>query len=180
MVRTEKGWYLCDTTGLERLGACCSKWKIRINTNKTTYIIFPKSNTVAKEKVNLQIGGHLLEKVDNPVYLRVTLDRQLNLNEHIWLLKENSTRRLKIVKRLASTTWDADKSTLRQLYIEYVHFVLESNLPLQATISDTTLKSLDLVESKALHIIAGGMRSAPTAAFFFFFLVSRLLLRAFH
>ena len=149
---------------LERLEAYCSKWKIKINTNKTTYTIFTKSNTVAKEKVNLQIGGHQLEKVDNPVYLGVTLDRQLNLNEHIRLLKEKSTRRLKIVKRLASTTWGADKSTLRQLYIGYVRSVLESNLPLQAISSDTTLKSLDHVESQALHFIAGGMRSAPTAA----------------
>ena len=42
--------------------------------------------------------------------------------------------------------------------------ILESNLPLQAISSDTTLKSLDLVESQALHFIAGGMGSAPTAA----------------
>ena len=102
--------------------------------------MFTKSNTVAKENVNLQIRGHQLEKVDNPVYLGVTLDRQLNLNEHIRLLKEKSTRRLKIVKRLASTNWGADKSTLRQLYIGYVRSVLESNLPLQAICSDTTLK----------------------------------------
>ena len=63
-----------------------------------------------------------------------------SLNEHIRLLKEKSTRRLEIVKRLASTNWGADKSTLRQLYIGYVRSVLESNLPLQAICSDTTLK----------------------------------------
>ena len=87
-----------------------------------------------------------------------------SLNEHIRLLKEKSTRRLKIVKRLASTNWGADKSTLRQLYIGYVRSVLESNLPLQAICSDTTLKSLDQVESQALHFISGGMRSTPTTA----------------
>ena len=65
---------------------------------------------------------------------------------------------------MASTKWGADKSTLRQLYIGYVRSVLESNLPLQSISSDTTLKSLDQVESQALHFIAGGMRSAPTAA----------------
>ena len=149
---------------LKRLEAYCNKWKIKINITKTTYTIFTKSNTVAKEKVSLEIGGHKLEKVDNPVYLGVTLDRHLNFNEHIRLLKEKATKRLKIVKRLASTKWGADKSTLRQLYIGYVRSVLESNLPLQSISSDTTLKSLDQVESQALHFIAGGMRSAPTAA----------------
>ena len=87
-----------------------------------------------------------------------------SLNEHIRLLKEKSTRRLKIVKRLASTNWGADKSTLRQLYIGYVRSVLESNLLLQAICSDTTLKSLNQVESQALHFISGGMRSTPTTA----------------
>ena len=149
---------------LKRLEAYCNKWKIKINITKTTYTIFTKSNTVAKEKVSLEIGGHKLEKVDNPVYLGVTLDRHLNFNEHIRLLKEKATKRLKIGKRLASTKWGADKSTLRQLYIGYVRSVLESNLPLQSISSDTTLKSLDQVESQALHFIAGGMRSAPTAA----------------
>ena len=117
--------------------------------------------------IGLRFGSCMssyLEKVDNPVYLGVTLDRHLNFNEHIRLLKEKATKRLKIVKRLASTKWGADKSTLRQLYIGYVRSVLESNLPLQSISSDTTLKSLDQVESQALHFIAGGMRSAPTAA----------------
>ena len=31
-----------------------------------------KVSPVAKEKVSLEIGGHKLEKVDNPVYLGVT------------------------------------------------------------------------------------------------------------
>ena len=105
---------------LERLQQYCVKWKLKINTNKTVYTIFSNSSKTAKKSVKLTIDGKSLEKEENPVYLGVTLDRQLNLNKHVQKLKEKSTRRLNIVKRLASTQWGANKQTLRQLYIGYV------------------------------------------------------------
>ena len=79
-------------------------------------------------------------------------------------VKHKSTRRLNIVKRLATTQWGADKKTLRQLYIGYVRSTMEYNLPLQSISSDTTQASLDKVESSAVHFIAGAMRSTLTAA----------------
>ena len=86
------------------------------------------------------------------------------MREHIQNLEKKSTRRLKIVKKLASTQWGADKQTLRQLYIGYVRSVMEYNLPLQSIASETTQSTLDRVESQAVHFISGGMRSTPTAA----------------
>ena len=88
----------------------------------------------------------------------------MTLDKHMRNVKEKSTRRLKIVKRLASTTWGADKNTLRQLYIGYVRSVMEYNLALQCIASETTRASLDKVESNAIHFISGAMRSTPTAA----------------
>ena len=79
-------------------------------------------------------------------------------------VKEKSSKRLNIVKRLASTQWGADKKTLRQLYIGYVRSTMEYNIALQSISSDSTQASLDKVESSAVHFIAGAMRSTSTAA----------------
>ena len=69
---------------------------MKININKTTCTIFSKSNTVAKEKVSLKIGGHKLDKSRQPcLFGGVTLDWHLKFNEHIQLLKEKTTKRLK-------------------------------------------------------------------------------------
>ena len=119
---------------------------------------------MAKKNLTLTIGGELLQKENNPVYLGVTLDRQLNLKTHMQKMKEKSSRRLKIIKRLASTQWGANKKTLRQLYIGYVRSTMEYNLALQSIASKTTQATFDRVESSAVHFIAGAMRSAPTAA----------------
>ena len=38
------------------------------------------------------------------------------------------------------------------------------NQPLQAISSETTQNSLDKIESQEVHLISGGMRTAPTTA----------------
>ena len=149
---------------LKRIQDYCDTWKLKLNSNKTVYTIFTKSPKVADKNLKLEIGGSPLQKEENPVYLGVTLDRQMTLKHHLEFLCQKSTRRLKILKRLASTQWGADKNTLRQLYLGYVRSVLESNLPLQTLSSDTAQASLNRIESQAVHFITGGMRSAPTSA----------------
>ena len=149
---------------LQRLSKYCSKWKLKINTTKTVYTIFSNSPKTAAKNLKLTVGDDQLEKEENPVYLGVTLDRQMNLNKHIQKLKEKSSRRLNIIKRLASTQWGANKNTLRQLYIGYVCSTMEYNIALQSISSDSTQASLDKVESSAVHFIAGAMKSTSTAA----------------
>ncbi|GFR94637.1 hypothetical protein ElyMa_000924000, partial [Elysia marginata] len=51
--------------------------------------------------------------------LLLKLDIQLALKEHIQDLRGRANKWLQLVKRLASTSWGADKNTLRQLYIGY-------------------------------------------------------------
>ena len=69
-----------------------------------------------------------------------------------------------IIKRLATTTWGANKETLRNLYLGYVRSAMEHALPLQAVASKRTTSSLDTVQNQALRLVCGGMRTTPTAA----------------
>ena len=79
-------------------------------------------------------------------------------------LKDKARRRLQLIKRLATTTWGANKETLRNLYLGYVRSALEQALPLQSIASKTTAASLDSVQNQALRLVCGGMRTTPTAA----------------
>ena len=150
-----------DLTSLEMY---CKYWKLKVNATKTVYTIFTKSHKVAKAKMKLQIDGNQLEKDENPTYLGITLDRQLNLNKHVENTRKKATKRLNLIKQLASTTWGADKDTLRTLYLGYTRSVIDYNIALQNTCSPSTKSSLDKVQNQALRLICGGMRSTPTAA----------------
>ena len=110
---------------LAELGNYCDEWKLTINTTKTVYTIFSLSPNVSKEKPVISIQGKSLKKEENPTYLGVTLDPKMTLNEQMAKVKKKAKNRLKLVKKLASTTWGADKNTLRQLYLGYVRSTMD-------------------------------------------------------
>ena len=114
--------------------------------------------------MNLSIDGEPLQKVDNPCYLGVTLDRQMTMKPFLENLKEKASKRLRLVKRLATTTWGADKMTLRQIYLGYIRSALEYAQPIQTAASKSSTESVDKLQNQALRLVCGGMRSTPTAA----------------
>ena len=105
---------------LQLLGEYCDEWKLKINTSKTVYTIFTLSPSVAKEKHNIMIKGEKLEKEDNPTYLGIKFDRRMTLNDHMANVKKKAEGRLKLVKRLASTSWGADQSTLPETTLSWL------------------------------------------------------------
>ena len=151
-------------TELRKLEKYCVKWKLKINEPKTVYTIFTKSSKVEKEPIRLKINNNEIGKDQNPTYLGMQLDRQLTLKNHVENLKSKATKRLKLIKKLSSTNWGADKRTLRSLYLGYVRSALEYGAALLTTCSKDNQNSLDKIQNSALRLVNGGMRSAPTAA----------------
>ena len=149
---------------LGTIGAYCNFWKLKINSQKSVYSIFTKSHVSAAKNLNLSMNGTPISKVENPAYLGVTLDRQLTMNSFMQNLKNKASRRLNLVKRLATTTWGANKATLRQIYLGYVRSAMDYALPIQAIASNSTQETLDKVQNQSLRLVCGGMRSNPSAA----------------
>ena len=114
--------------------------------------------------LTLRINDITLEKDVKPVYLGVQLDTKLSMNKHISNVKKKATKRLNLLKRLASTTWGSDKDTLRSLYLGYIRSAMDYNIVLQNISSKSTRKTLDQVQNHALRFICGGMKSTPSAA----------------
>ena len=149
---------------LNNIESYCKYWKLKVNTSKTVYSIFTRSHKIAKNRLRLTINNEPLTKEDNPTYLGVTLDRQLNLKAHVENVEKKASKRLNLIKRLASTTWGADKMTLRSLYLGYVRSVIDYNIVLQNSCSKATRHDLDKIQNSALRLICGGMRSSPISA----------------
>ena len=149
---------------LRRLHEYCQTWKLKVNCEKTVYTIFTKSHKVAKKNISLVLDNKKLPREEQPTYLGVTLDRQLNLKKHVENIRNKALKRLQLLKRLTGTTWGSDKDTLRGLYLGYVRSALEYNSALLTTCAKTNVKSLDRVQNNALRLISGGMRSTPSSA----------------
>ena len=105
-----------------------------------------------------------MKREQHPTYLGIKLDRHLTLKQHIENLKSKATKRLRLLKKLATTEWGSDKTTLRSLYLGYVRSSLEYGAALMTTSSTANLKHLDRIQNSAVRFINGGMRSTPTSA----------------
>ena len=166
-------WHTGDSTiisgrrlqdDLNSLGVYCRLWKLKVNTDKTVYSVFTRRYNLANVRIPLNIDGKQLEKETNPVYLGAQLDSKLNLKAHSENLKKKATKRLNLIKKLASTNWGCDKNTLRSLYLGYTRAVFDHTLILQNICNNATKNSLETIQNHALRLISGGMRSSPTAA----------------
>ena len=120
----------------------CNLWKLKINQQKTVYTIFTRSPKVSRLSMRLNLNGYELTKDENPTYLGVQLDRNLNLNKFMSNLKTKAAKRLNLLKRLATTSWGASKLTLRQLYLGYIRSAMDYALPLQNIASKQATQTL--------------------------------------
>ena len=114
--------------------------------------------------LHLQLQGVTIQTDNNPRYLGVRLDPKLSLKTHFQDISEKVAKRLNLLKRLSSTNWGTNKSTLRQLYTGYVRAVFDYSAPLQATASNTNQKKLDRLQNQGLRFVCGGLKTTPTSA----------------
>ena len=65
------------------------------------------------------------------------------------------------MKKLASTTWGADASTLKRLYTGRVRPVRDYGKAAWGTTGKTNMDKMSKVQNQAARIITGSMRSTP-------------------
>ena len=119
---------------------------------------------MSKTEISLKIQEVTINKEENPCYLGIRLDPKLTFKTHILDVSAKVTKRLNLLKRLASTNWGSDKHTLRQLYTGYVRAVLDYSAPLQITASKHNQKKLDRKQNEALRFVCGAIKSTPSSA----------------
>lgn len=144
---------------MDSLNSYCHIWKLKVNCKTTVYSFFTKSPKVAKRDLSISLAGNTLQRVENPTYLGVELDTQVTRKNHVRNLTKKLNKRMNILKRLSSTSWGADKDTLRQLYIGYVRSALDYNLALQNICRKLAQKSLDKIKHHAARFISGAMKA---------------------
>ena len=149
---------------LSVLSIFCELWKLKINTSKTVYSIFTLSPVHIRTTLHLQVQGTTIQKDNNPKYLGVRLDPKLSFNTHFQDIADKVAKRLNLLKRLASTNWGTNKTTLRQLYTGYVRAVFDYSAPLQATASNTSQRKLDRLQNQGLRFVCGALKTTPSSA----------------
>ena len=144
---------------IQRVEDWAEKWGVVINTEKTVSTLF--SLSTKQEQYSLTIRNEPLPQDDSPKYLGMRFDSKLTWATHIKETEKKATQRLLLMKKLAGTTWGADLTTLKQLYVGNVRSTLEYGLTAHSTAAKTNKEKLDRIHNTGLRILTGAMKSTP-------------------
>lgn len=138
------------------------KWGFRISVAKSKFVVFSRSRN--KWNGSLTLYGSSIEKVENFKYLGVWFDSKLNWNIHISKVIAKTSRVLNAMRCLTGFSWGADKSTLLTIYQAMVRSIFDYGCQVYGGAAKSSLKRLDVIQSKALRICCGAFTSTSTSA----------------
>lgn len=129
-----------------------------------------KSNVVVFSRkkicpiIEIKINNIILDLKNQVKFLGVILDSKLNGVNHINHILTKCEKNLNIMRVLSGTWWGSHPFSQRLLYnaiirshFDYASFLIEP-------CNKTSLKKIDDIQSKALRIIIGAMKSSPINA----------------
>lgn len=87
-------------THLNELYVYFTRWKIRVNPSKTTFVVFSRRRNISGT-LSLAYGGRTIEESDEVKLLGLTLDRRLTYSPHV----ANVIRKAKSVSSMLHPLW---------------------------------------------------------------------------
>ena len=130
---------------LNELEVWLSKWRLKISANKCSYNIYTEFNE-CKDKLDLKIFGKNIPKQDNPKYLGIHLDHNLNFKHHIQELKNKCLRKLNFIKILKSKKWHAKIETKTRIYKSMIRSNIDFAGPLLENVSPVDKQQLESIQ----------------------------------
>ena len=135
----------------------------KLSAEKTRAIIFYKDKRWTKnEHINLLLQDSAIRFVPHVKFLGLNFDQHLNWKMHISHIKATALKALNILKKLAHTTWGADRETMLKLYKTTVISILDYGCQIYSSASESVLKKLDPIHHLGLRLATGAFRSSPT------------------
>ena len=141
----------------------CSKWRISINTMKTTYMIFyNKKNTLSSPPIPLSVNGTPLKKVSSQRVLGIIIDEELTFTPYI----EYITSRSKEVYNRLTEFPDMQPGLAFQIFKPFIRSKLEyGSIIWGLTVyTDKHRRFLEAAQKSALMLVLRTMKSIPTEA----------------
>ena len=136
---------------LLELESFCSKWRIRLNPDKTWCVNFFK-NSKNDNTPRLYLKGELLKYKKVCTFLGIKLDQSLSFSDHINDIVSRAKKRLNLLKSIRGQSLGASPETLLYTYRTFIRPILEYGCILFPHASDAFLRKLQNVEILAIKI----------------------------
>ena len=137
----------------------------KLSIEKTKAIVFYRDKRWTKNQdINIFIKDTRISFCESVKFLGLHFDQHLNWQAHVKQVKSKALRALNILKKLAHTTWGADRKTMLKLYRATVLPIIDYGSQIYGSASESVLRKLDPVHHLGLRLATGAFRSSPTSS----------------
>ena len=138
-------------TILSDLQLWCHRNKLTINLIKTCYIVFKTMHQIIPESLNnIKLDNVLIQKVSSNKYLGVTLDENLNWDEHIDSLNKCLAKTSNSFKIIKKRVHEENKIVL---FNAYILSKVQYGIEVYGKANATSLKKVQVQQNKSLKIL---------------------------
>lgn len=136
---------------LDELSNWFRKWRMKINPDKSQFIIF--DHKISPASPTLKINGKSIKPVPAIKYLGMNIDCKLNFNLHTKLMKRKTISRAKYFSKLVYRKQGINIKSASIIYKTICRPLLEYAHPVFANCKPPAIKNLTVAETTALRTI---------------------------
>lgn len=137
-------------------------WGFKFSISKTCCEFF--TNKKVASNVKLYLYGEPLERVEVVRYLGLWFDTKLTWRVHVKKVETKCKKVMNVIRCLSGLNWGADRASLMTMYYALVRSAIDYGCMVYGSASNTQLKILDRVQSQALRLCSGALRTSPVAS----------------
>lgn len=150
------------TESLTSLKAWLDNNGLDLSANKSSVVVFSRKRDFPPPKVSY--CNHTLNVGEEAKFLGLILDKKMTGKSHLSYIVDRCEKQLNIMRCLSGVWWGAHPFNQKLLYNAIIRSILDYGTFLLEGGNKKWLKKLDNIQSKALRIISGAMRSSPLNA----------------
>lgn len=150
------------TNALSSLNGWLHNNGLELSISKTTLVLFSRMRM--PPPVIILCNDRPIEVKSQVKYLGMILDCKLTWVQHCEYLIAKCERRMNMMRCLSGVWWGAHPSSMRLLYHAVIRSVFDYGTFFLEPGSVVAFSKLETIQSRALRVIAGAMRSSPIHA----------------
>ena len=131
----------------------CKKWRMKLSLGKTEVTLFHTKSTFesAEKECVCKADGKELKYNPHPKILGITLDEQLNFQEHVNKTEKKASIALRILREVKGISKISSKKLI-ELYVTLIRSIIEYGCLVWQTVARPDLRKLENIQRKALAI----------------------------
>ena len=101
---------------LDKLAKWCAKWRIKMNPQKTKFVIFSKSQTAIRAEPALSLYGDLLSYYPRIKFLGITFDNRMTFTKRFEEILERCNQQFHRLRIFVNKRWGPSPTTILLIY----------------------------------------------------------------